>query len=139
MDADNKEQRRQDVMERLRIRFSQYQKRQNEYLTRFMTNGPVKEERERQDTQMYQQRILNTRANTKPRPKQDQAGKNSTIDQAYPPNAMGDTLILQVSVNPFSEYLPSILSNNAALFWTFVSVHMNQWHMKSLVTLAKRL
>eukprot|EP00795_Rhopilema_esculentum_P000842 gene842-10586_t len=103
MDADNKEQRRQDVMERLRIRFSQYQKRQNEYLTRFMTNGPVKEERERQDTQMYQQRILNTRANTKPRPKQDQAGKNSTIDQAYPPNAMGDTLILQQLKRRFDE------------------------------------
>lgn len=100
MDADNKEQRRQDVMERLRIRFSQYQKRQNEYLTRFMGNGPVKEERERQDTQIYQQRILNTRANAKPRPKQDQGGKNSAIEQAYQPNAMGDPLILQVCIIP---------------------------------------
>ena len=95
MDAENK-QRRQDVMERLRIRFSQYQKRQNEYLTRFMGNGPVKEERERQDTQLYQQRILNTRANTKPRAKQDQGGKTSAIEQAYQSNAMGDPLILQV-------------------------------------------
>ena len=97
MDADNKEQRRQDLMERLRIRFSQYQKRQNEYLTRFMGNGPVKEERERQDTQLYQQRILNTRPNTKPRAKQDQSGKTS-IEQAYQPNAMGDPLILQVCI-----------------------------------------
>ena len=100
MDADNKEQRRQDVMERLRIRFSQYQKRQNEYYTRFMGNGPVKEERERQDTQLYQQRILNTRANTKPRAKQDQSGKTSAIEQAYQSNTMGDPLILQVRIIP---------------------------------------
>ena len=97
MDAENK-QRRQDVMERLRIRFTQYQKRQNEYLTRFMGNGPVKEERERQDTQLYQQRILNTRTSTKPRAKQDQGGKTSAIEQAYQSNAMGDPLILQVCI-----------------------------------------
>lgn len=100
MDADNKEQRRQDVMERLRIRFSQYQKRQDEYLTRFMGNGPIRDERERQDTQIYQQRILNARANAKPRPKQDQTGKSSAIEQAYQPNAMGDPLILQVCPVP---------------------------------------
>ena len=96
---ENKEQRRQDLMERLRIRFSQYQKRQTEIWTRFASNGPVKEERERHDTQLYQQRILNTRANSKPRPKQDQAGKISSSEAPYPPpNAMGDTLILQVSL-----------------------------------------
>ena len=96
MDADNKGQRRQDLIERLRIRFSQYQKRHSEYLTRYVSNGPVKEDRERQDTQLYQQRILNTRANSKPRPKQEQAAKNSANEQAYP-QAMGDALILQVS------------------------------------------
>ncbi len=96
---DNKEQRRQDVLERIRLRFSQYQKRQTEFWTRFASTGPVKEERDRQDTQLYQQRILNARANSKPRPKQDQSAKNSASEGAYPPpNTMGDTLILQVSL-----------------------------------------
>ncbi len=102
---DNKERRRQDLMDRLRLRFSrfsQYQKRQAEFLTRFTSNGPVKEERERHDTQLYQQRILNARANSKPRPKQDQTGKNTASEAAYPPpNTMGDTLILQVSLDNF--------------------------------------
>eukprot|EP00794_Sanderia_malayensis_P007095 gene7095-7898_t len=101
---DNKEQRRQDVLERIRLRFSQYHKRQNEFWTRFTNNGAVKEERERHDTQLYQQRILNARANSKPRPKQDQAGKNSTTEGAYPPaNTMGDTLILQQLKRRFDE------------------------------------
>jgi len=110
MDAENK-QRRQDVMERLRIRFTQYQKRQNEYLTRFMGNGPVKEERERQDTQLYQQRILNTRTSTKPRAKQDQGGKTSAIEQAYQSNAMGDPLILQQLKRRFDETFNQVQEN----------------------------
>ena len=119
MDADNKEQRRQDVMERLRIRFSQYQKRQNEYYTRYMGNGPVKEERERQDTQLYQQRILNTRANTKPRAKQDQSGKTSAIEQAYQSNTMGDPLILQVCIIPETYQLVQELREDLPFFKDF--------------------
>ena len=102
---DNKspDQRRNDLLERLRKRFHQYQKRQNDYIGRFVSNEPMKEERERQENQMYHQKIANLRPNSKPPRsiKQEQTGKNSLNDTGFGSANMGDPYILQVSSNLF--------------------------------------